>query len=293
MTENKFLYKNNKNVRYEIICSNSSLKKYLEYGFGDIRLVFEDVNNRGKERFFSILEEYKKDNIIKDYRLEGFNIIIEEKDMKKQNKFNILVKNILLESPLENKRDYRFSVDFIENNLEYYERYLNYKNKELLLTFIYNNKELIFFKLIEKEQDKNGYICLNIKDKIFCSLFDLQQIIINSKQYTEISTVWNHLDYKGLSTYLFNNYIIDNYSKIICDGERSKVGKQWFNKILLQCLQQKNKFKCYILNLETFEEIIINSVEDTERFYKQIDFDEDYEIGDLKFQNYRIAIEKV
>ena len=87
-------------------------------------------------------------------------------------------------------------------------------------------------------------------------------------------------------SYIWNTFIIElDFKTIRCDGGRSTIGKEWFDKVILQpCLNNPTKYKCFVRNIKTLETFYPTTI---------AEFDEFHGDNILKFVDYRIYIEKL
>jgi hypothetical protein len=150
--------------------------------------------------------------------------------------------------------------------------------KVLIKKFNYSNRELNFYKI--PQATHNLFVVLDHVNEVYCSIFKINAL----KNFMELSGVWNHPEYMGLSTLLYKSFIKPSYPKLICDGGRSIAGKKWFdNQILIPALKDPG-YKCYVLNIKTNEYFYPTTFEEFEQYYgKNI----------IKFVNYRIVIERL
>lgn len=167
----------------------------------------------------------------------------------------------------------------IEYNLKQYNHVFNTYKKVQILDF--NNKPFSLYLNIDKLV--YVYTVLDENNKMFVAYFMITYL---NKNNIQLGGVWNHPNYKGLITYIWNSFILLlDFKTIRCDGGRSKAGKEWFNKVILQpCFNQPDKYKCFVRNIKTLETFYPESIKDFDEFY-----------GDnvLKYVNYRIYIEKL
>lgn len=177
--------------------------------------------------------------------------------------------------------------DYKEENLYKSIKYNENKFKEIYETYTkiqdisFNNNVLTLYK--KNYGLVNVYSVIDINNKLFCAYFLIKTI---NKSNIELGGVWNHPNYKGLMTSLWNSFILKlDFKTIRCDGGRSTSGKSWFNKVILQpCLNNPEKFKCYIRNIDSLETFYPQTIEEFDKFYGE---------NVLKFAKFRVYIEKI
>ena len=182
---------------------------------------------------------------------------------------------ILLEAPFIEVEEYY--TNFLDRNKEYYDKILNMCNDSIFL-INHNNIELNLY-CIKIDEDICFY-CLDKHNKIMAASFVIKPYDSNHRI---LSGVWQHKSYIGLMTELFLTFVLKHYN-IICDGRRSNKGYKWFDKKILKiCYDQKDLYKCYVLDISKNEIINIEKFEDFDIYFSD---------KDKEFINFRIVIER-
>lgn len=152
------------------------------------------------------------------------------------------------------------SADFIENFGVGSQTYRLYREEE---------SNSISFYLLYKDQP---FICMEY------SYSPINVPIVGIKN----NFIYNHIKYKGLLKYFFDNYIIPREKVIVSDNTLSERGFKFWQYIFVDYVEIKKTHKMYVMDYNTGDNIIdVKNKSEMMSFYKN------------ELYNYRFVLEKL
>jgi len=174
---------------------------------------------------------------------------------KKYIKETYGISDIVIESPSEIPDLFnKFDDDPVLNRREAEK----IEKNDFFVGFFKNGKQR--FKIYKSVEDSHIFLSVILDSQPFLILtHDIKEVKLNDKLGIESVGIWQHHHSGGFARYWMSEYILKHYDFIMSDKSHTKMGKEFWKKIIWQSLDDGHEPFVYDTKNNNYEKITIDS----------------------------------
>ena len=143
------------------------------------------------------------------------------------------------------------------------------KNKEHIKDFSFNGINMSLYygdPEISTSEYKDKIYAIDSKEENILASFSVQKFNSGSGKGAILGDIISSKGTNGLAYYILNNILLDMFTYIICDGERTPSGKKFTFRMINDYLSQPNKYKIFVIDYNNGEYIFPKNVEEFKKW---------------------------